>query len=85
MAMATTTTVRVREHTREAIGRLCERRGASAAQLLDQLVSRAEEDELLAEMNAAYARLRSDPDAWAREQAERDVWASTLLDGLERL
>ncbi len=71
-------------HTREAIARLSERRGTSAAEVLEELVSRAEEDELLGEMNSAYARLRSDPAAWARERDERDAWESTLLDGLDR-
>ncbi|MGH2961304.1 MAG: toxin-antitoxin system protein [Solirubrobacterales bacterium] len=83
--MAETTTVRVHHGTREAIARLSKRRGTSAAEFLDELVTRAEEDELLDEMNAAYGRLRADPDAWEAERAERGAWDATLLDGLDEL
>lgn len=38
---------------------------------------------MLAEANAAYARLREDPEAWAELLAERAEWDCTLLDGLE--
>ncbi|HXT35748.1 MAG TPA: toxin-antitoxin system protein [Chloroflexota bacterium] len=34
------------------------------------------------ESNAAYARLREDPEAWADWQSELAVWDTTLLDGL---
>jgi hypothetical protein len=38
---------------------------------------------LLEETNAAYARPRADPVAWAEELAERALWEVTLADGLE--
>lgn len=80
-----TTTVRVQERTREALTRLSRERGISTAEYLDQLVSRREEDQMLEQMNAAYARLQEDPDAWQVERAERGAWEHTLLDGLEEL
>lgn len=79
------TTVRVHERTREAIARLSRSRGQSAAELLDSLVGREEEDELLVSMNAAYEHLRRDSDGWAAERVERAVWEQTLLDGLADL
>lgn len=39
--------------------------------------------EFLAAYNAAYAALRADPEAWARELAERAELDGTLADGLE--
>jgi len=33
--------------------------------------------------NAAYARLRADPVAWAEELEERRLFENTLMDGLE--
>ena len=33
--------------------------------------------------NAAFARLKADPKAWAEELAERKIWEGTLADGLE--
>lgn len=80
--MPATTTVRVHRRTRDAISRLSRRHGISSADLLDQLLSRAEEEQVLVDMNRSYADLRSDPDAWRSERAERDAWEPTLLDGL---
>jgi len=80
-----TSTVRVHKRTQEAISRLSKRRGKSTADLLDEVISRYEEEELLAEMNRAYARTRSDPDAWQAERRERGAWEATLGDGLGEL
>jgi hypothetical protein len=35
------------------------------------------------QMNAGYAELRADPEAWAEHQAERKLWDATLPDGLD--
>jgi hypothetical protein len=35
------------------------------------------------ECNAAWARLRADPVAWAEELEEERLWDKTLMDGLE--
>jgi hypothetical protein len=80
-----TTTVRVNESTRDVLTRLSRERGISTAELLDELVSRREQDALLEQMNDAYARQREDPAAWEAERDERDAWERTLLDGLTQL
>lgn len=80
--MAATTTVRVRPDTREAIARLSDQRGVTTAELVGELVARAEEDELLAAMNDGFRQLRSDPARWSQLAAERAIWEQTLLDGL---
>lgn len=80
-----TTTVRVTERTRDALTRLSRERGISTAELLDELVSRREQDELLERMNASYAQQRGDPDAWASERDEREIWERASLDGLRDL
>jgi len=80
--MASTTTVRVRPDTREAIARLSEQRGVAAADLLGDLVARAEEDQLLVGMNVDFRDLQADPVRLGRLQAERSSWEQTLLDGL---
>jgi predicted DNA-binding protein len=36
----------------------------------------------LEEVNAAYAALRDDPEAWSELEAERAAWDGTLADGL---
>ena len=37
----------------------------------------------LADLNADFASLRANPDAWAAEEAERREWDATLGDGIE--
>jgi hypothetical protein len=76
-----TTTVRVHPQTRDAISRLSKQRGKSTPDLLDELVTRAEQDQLLDAMNAEFSRVRSDREAWSAELAERSAWETTLLDG----
>lgn len=82
--MAATTTVRVRPDTREAIARLSEQRGVAAADLLGELVARAEENELLDAMNGGFRHLRNDSKRWDVLVAERSAWEQTLLDGLDQ-
>ena len=38
---------------------------------------------LIEQVNAGYAALRADPEAWAEELRERELWDQTNLDGLE--
>lgn len=55
----------------------------AAADLLGELVARAEEDELLAAMNDDFRRLQADPSGRSALEAERLAWEQTLLDGLD--
>ena len=82
--MAASTTVRVSPATRERLARLSARRGLSTPDLIEELAGRAEEDALLEAMNAHYAELRADPEAWAEHVREREGWDATLLDGLDQ-
>ena len=78
--MAQTTTVRVHQHTRQAIAELSAQRGTTAADLLEELVARERDNALLDAMNAHFADLTDDQ---RRQLAdEREAWEGTLLDGL---
>lgn len=85
MTMAATTTVRVHPETRLALARLSAQRGLTTADLLAELVERREQDELLEQMNASYERRLADPAAQEGERAERELWETTLPDGLDEL
>lgn len=80
--MAATATVRVDPEVRDRINELAAARGIKASQLLGQLVRAAEEDQLLASMNADFAALGEDPKARAAYDEELREWDATLLDGL---
>lgn len=65
MASPDTTTIRVPTDTRDRLNALSRRRGEPAGEVVAKLVMKADEDELLAEMGAAFERLAADPSARA--------------------
>lgn len=54
------------------------------ARVLKQAIDSYRREKFLEEANAAFAVLRSNPEAWSEEQRERDDWDRTAGDGLER-
>jgi hypothetical protein len=83
--MAATATVRVTPETRERLRRLGEERKMSTPDLLDALTRAAEDDQLLADHEAAMRRVMADAERAASYRAELSDWDSTLLDGLSEL
>lgn len=78
-----TTTVRIREETRQLLHTLAREKGTSIASLIAQAAETMRRQHLLEKSNAAYASMRDDAAAWEVEQEERRVWEDTLLDGVE--
>jgi len=83
--MAATATVRVTPETRERLKRLGRERKMSAPELLDELTRVAEDDQLLADHEAAMREVMADPERAEAYRAELSVWDETLLDGLSEL
>ena len=77
------TTVRIREETREALRQLANEVGEPMQEVLAKAVEVYRRQHILERANAAYAALRADPEAWQSEQQERREWEATLADGLE--
>ena len=50
--------------------------------VLDEAIEHYHRDKFLDAVNAAYATLRDNPEAWKEERAERSLWDKTLADGL---
>jgi predicted DNA-binding protein len=65
MAAADTTTIRVPTQTRDRLKELAARRGESAGEVVAKLVTAADEEALLAEIEAGFERLAADPEALA--------------------
>jgi hypothetical protein len=78
-----TTTVRIDETTHAILRELARDMNVSMREVLAQAVEAFRRTRFLDEANAAYARLRADPQAWAEELEERRLWDNTLMDGLE--
>lgn len=70
MAAMDATTIRVPTETRDRLKALAARRGESASEVVVKLVSAADEDAMLAEVEAGFERLVSDPAALAAYRAE---------------
>lgn len=83
MAATKQRTVRVTEATHQALRELTVSRGESMTTILERAVGRYQREQLLAEANAAWAALQSDPAVLAESEAEQMLWDRTLADGLE--
>ncbi len=78
-----TTTVRLGQRAHCALRTLSAQTGEPMAVVLERAIEAYRRQRVLEESNAAYAALRADPEAWAYELAERELWAATLGDSLE--
>ena len=77
------TTVRIDDSMRDVLRQLAAERGISMREVLALAVEAYRRKVFFERLNADYAALRADPQAWAEELAERELWDSTLMDGLE--
>ncbi len=75
--------VRVDRSTYDRLAELACEKQIPIARLIARAIDTYDRVTMAEESNAAYARLRADPAAWADWQAELSPWDSTLLDGLE--
>lgn len=76
------TTIRVDVQVHDRLAVLAEAHHRSLGDEIAALVSDAEERAWWDEVHAGYARLRSEPQAWADYLAEAGEWDATAADGL---
>lgn len=50
--------------------------------VLDEAIEQYRRDQFFKELNAGYASLQSDAEAWNEELTDRQSWDGTLLDGI---
>ena len=74
-------TVRIKEADKQTIDELGSRFGESTQTIIHQAVEEYRRRRMLGEANKAYALLRSNPDEWNAELAEREAWDATVADG----
>jgi hypothetical protein len=78
-----TTMLRVDDRTAAVFRELAQKDGASIRQVTAEAAEDLRRKRFMEEFNAAYARLQADPEAWAEELEERELYENTLMDGLE--
>jgi hypothetical protein len=76
-------TVRISPQTHAKLKELAEQAGLPMPAVLERAVDEYERRKFLEGLNEDFARLRSDPKAWADELAERALFEGTLMDDLE--
>ena len=76
-------TVRISEEAREALREISAESGESMQAILDKAIEAYRRKRFFEQLNADFAALRADPDAWAEYQKELALWDATLMDGLD--
>ena len=74
--------VRITAQTREILRELAQAEQGSMQSVLEKAVEEYRRKLFMDALNASYAELRDDPEAWKEVEAERALWDGTLLDGL---
>jgi predicted transcriptional regulator len=75
-------TFRISPAARQVLEELAEQTGQTTTEVLERALEVYRRKLFLEQVNAGYAELRADPEAWAEHQAERKLWDATLMDGL---
>ena len=79
----TSATVRISQRAQRTLRDLSEQEQRPMQSILDLAIEEYRRRRVLEESNAAYAKLRADPQEWAGVEEERAEWDVTLLDGIE--
>jgi hypothetical protein len=77
------TTMVISETALGQLRELAQWSGLSITETLERAIKEQHDRQFWAAVNAGYAALQADPQAWAEEMAERRAWESTLMDGLD--
>lgn len=64
----------------ERLQRLANKTGQSHQEVIGRALEAYEREQMLDDLNASFAELRSDPQAWSEELAERAQWDTTSGD-----
>jgi predicted transcriptional regulator len=76
-------TVRISEASHHILRELAEQTGQTMMDVLDKALDAYRRKLFFAQLNAGYAELRADSNAWAQHLAERKLWDATLMDGMD--
>ncbi len=75
--------VAISETSRQLLEELARKTGQTEVAVLDKALDAYSRKLFLEQVNAGYAELRADSEAWTEHLAERKLWDGTLLDGLD--
>jgi hypothetical protein len=75
-------TISITEGSHKLLKELAEHTGQSVAEVVGKALDAYRRQVFFEQLNAGYAELRADPQAWSEHLAERRDWDATLMDGL---
>ena len=76
-------TVRISEESHRVLKDLSEQTGQTMMVVLEKALDAYRRKLFFEQLNAGYAELRANPEAWGEHVAERKEWDATLMDGLD--
>ena len=75
--------IRVSDASHQTLRMLSRHKKQPMQAVVDNALEMLRRQMMLEEANAAFQALKSDPQAWQEELAERALWEQTLMDGVE--
>jgi hypothetical protein len=76
-------TVDISENSRELLRELAEKTGQTTCEVLEKALDAYRRQVFFDKVNAGYAELRADPQAWDEFQADQKEWDDAPIDNLE--
>lgn len=76
-------TTRIYDSDHQLLRGLAEKTGKQHQEILHEALDAYQRQTLLDEINAAYNRLKSNPQEWSEELEERKAWDNALSDGID--
>ena len=75
--------LRIGKETHEKLRELARNEGISMQRVLEKALGEYEKTQFFDSLDAAFAALQADPEAWAEELRERRLSENTLMDGIK--
>ena len=75
--------LRISKEMHEKLRELARDQGMSMQGVLEKALDEYQRNCFFESLEASFAALKNDSEAWGEELRERRIWESTLMDGLE--
>ena len=77
------TNIQISARSLDVIRQISERKGLDVSEVLDCAVETYRREVLLDETSMAFHALKENAEAWVEELNERELWETSIGDGLE--
>ena len=75
--------LRVSKEIHEKLRDFARQEGISMQSVLEKALDEYQKTRFFDSLDAGFAALKRDPEAWAEELKERRLWETTLMDGID--